>query len=255
MRDRLVSMSEEKYRDFSKSLIPGCENMLGVRVPLIRKYARELVKENDDWQGLLEVEDIYFEETMLRGFIIGIATAKEDDVKLAMKKLKEFLPYINNWSVNDGFCKEFRIMDKHRDEFIKDIEKMTGSKKEYAARAGLVFLLEHYVKVDMAGNKIVRRKKVDRFDIVNDADKGKYTDKILELVNRDFSGNGYYTQMAAGWLLAELFAVYPKAVWDFLTDKKNLKLDEVSYKKAIRKICESKIPTKELKEYIVSVQS
>lgn len=48
VRERLFSMSEEKYRDFSKALIPGCDNMLGVRVPLIRKYARELIKENED---------------------------------------------------------------------------------------------------------------------------------------------------------------------------------------------------------------
>lgn len=228
VRERLFSMSEEKYRDFSKALIPGCDNMLGVRVPLIRKYARELIKENEDWQGLLEEDDLYFEETMLRGFITGIAMA------------------------------------------------------------GLVLLLEHYVKIDMAGNKIARKKTVDRYDIdlesiltdegvieernalqsdsdtskvrynneaLNSVYKGKYTDKILELVNRDFSKNGYYTQMAAGWLIAELFVVYPKAVWDFLNDKNNLKLDEVSYKKAIRKICESKIPTKQLKKYIVTVQS
>ena len=288
VRERLFSMSEEKYRDFSKALIPGCDNILGVRVPLIRKYARELLRENEDWQGLLEEDDLYFEETMLRGFITGIATAKEDDVKIARKKLNEFLPYINNWSINDGFCKEFRIIDKHHDEFIKDIEKMTASKKEYVARAGLVLLLEHYVKIDMAGNKIARKKMVDRYDIdlesiltdegvieernalQSDSDtskvrynneapnsvyKGKYTDKILELVNRDFSKNGYYTQMAAGWLIAELFVVYPKEVWDFLNEKNNLKLDEVSYKKAIRKICESKIPTKQLKKYIVTVQS
>jgi 3-methyladenine DNA glycosylase AlkD len=285
VRERLFSMSEEKYRDFSKALIPGCDNMLGVRVPLIRKYARELIKENEDWRGLLEEDDLYFEETMLRGFITGIAMAKEDD---ARKKLNEFLPYINNWSINDGFCKEFRIIDKHHDEFINDIEKMTASKKEYVARAGLVLLLEHYVKIDMAGNKIARKKTVDRYDIdlesiltdegvieernalqsdsdtskvrynneaLNSVYKGKYTDKILELVNRDFSKNGYYTQMAAGWLIAELFVVYPKEVWDFLNDKNNLKLDEVSYKKAIRKICESKIPTKQLKKYIVTVQS
>ena len=277
VRERLFSMSEEKYRDFSKALIPGCDNMLGVRVPLIRKYARELLRENEDWQGLLEEDDLYFEETMLRGFITGIAMAKEDDVKIARKKLNEFLPYINNWSINDGFCKEFRIIDKHHDEFIKGIEKMTASKKEYVARAGLVLLLEHYGK-----------KTVDRYDIdlesiltdegvieernalqsdsdtskvrynneaLNSVYKGKYTDKILQLVNRDFSKNGYYTQMAAGWLIAELFVVYPKAVWDFLNDKNNLKLDEVSYKKAIRKICESKIPTKQLKKYIVTVQS
>ena len=154
VRERLFSMSEEKYRDFSKALIPGCDNMLGVRVPLIRKYARELLRENEDWQGLLEEDDLYFEETMLRGFITGIATAKEDDVKIARKKLNDFLPYINNWSINDGFCKEFRIIDKHHDEFIKDIEKMTASKKEYVARAGLVLLLEHYVNKFCEGQRV-----------------------------------------------------------------------------------------------------
>lgn len=293
VRNKLISMSEEKYREFSEKLIPGCENILGVRVPFIRKYAKELVKENTDWQKLLEEDDIYFEETMIRGFVIGIATAKEGDIKLAKKMLNEFVLCIDNWSVNDGFCKEFRIMDKHHDEFIKDIEKMICSKKEYIARAGLILLLEHYVKIDIEGNKITRKKVVEKYDIEelvsdNNVEKqeaflhnaegyinngincqgyckdnehqeyvhiesGKYTDKILELVNRNFSKNGYYTQMAAGWLIAELFVVYPGAVWRFLLDKENLKLDEVSYKKAIRKICESKTPSNELKEYIRKV--
>ena len=83
VRDKLVSMREEKYREFSSALIPGCENMLGVRVPVIRKYAKEILKENTDWQKILEEDDVYFEETMLRGFIIGMATLKEDDVELA----------------------------------------------------------------------------------------------------------------------------------------------------------------------------
>ena len=130
VRERLFSMSEEKYRDFSKDLIPGCDNMLGVRVPLIRKYARELLRENEDWQGLLEEDDLYFEETMLRGFITGIATAKEDDVKIARKKLNEFLPYIKNWSINDAFCKEVRIIDKYHDELIKNKKKRPDDKAQ-----------------------------------------------------------------------------------------------------------------------------
>ena len=52
VRERLFSMSEEKYRDFSKALIPGCDNILGVRVPLIRKYARELLRENEVYQEI-----------------------------------------------------------------------------------------------------------------------------------------------------------------------------------------------------------
>ena len=209
VRDKLVSMGEGKYRDFSSALIPGCEN-------IIRKYAKELLKENADWQKILVEDDVYFEETMLRGFIIGMATLKEDDVELAKKKLAEFVPYIDNWSINDSFCNAFKIAGKHGDDFIDEIEKMVKSKKEYEARAGLILLLNHYVK----------------------------------LVDRDLSKNGYYTQMAAGWLIAELFVTYPKVVWNYLTDKEKLKIDDVSYKKAVRKICESKTPSKEVKECI-----
>ena len=93
--------------------------MLGVRVPVIRKYAKEILKENTDWQKILEEDDVYFEETMLRGFIIGMATLKEDDVELAKEKLAEFVPYIDNWSINDSFCNAFKIAGKHGDDFIE----------------------------------------------------------------------------------------------------------------------------------------
>ena len=106
----------------------------------------------------------------------------------------------------------------------------------------------------MAGKKTARKRTVEICDIScedkRDIKKGRYTDKILQLVDRDLSKNGYYTQMAAGWLIAELFVTYPKVVWNYLTDKEKLKIDDVSYKKAVRKICESKTPSKEVKECI-----
>lgn len=175
-------------------------------------------------------------------------------LSLQKKKLAEFVPYIDNWSINDSFCNAFKIAGKHGDDFIDEIEKMVKSKKEYEARAGLILLLNHYVKVDMAGKKTARKRTVEICDIScedkRDIKKGRYTDKILQLVDRDLSKNGYYTQMAAGWLIAELFVTYTKVVWNYLTDKEKLKIDDVSYKKAVRKICESKTPSKEVKECI-----
>lgn len=67
VRDKLVSMGEEKYRDFSSALIPGCENMLGVRVPVIRKYAKELLRKMQTAENTCRRRCL-FEETMLRGF-------------------------------------------------------------------------------------------------------------------------------------------------------------------------------------------
>ena len=37
IRQFLMENSEEKYREFSKALIPGEETMLGVRLPVLRK--------------------------------------------------------------------------------------------------------------------------------------------------------------------------------------------------------------------------
>ena len=115
-------------------------------------------------------------------------------------------------------------------------------------------LLDHYLKVDKNGNRKPRMKKVTIKDLYNTAYakdsriiEGMYIDDILKLVNRDYTKNGYYTQMAAGWLLAECFVTFPQRTWEYLTDSDNMKLDRVSYKKAIRKICESLTPEKEVK--------
>lgn len=50
--------------------------------------------------------------------------------------------------------------------------------------------------------------------------------------------------------LAECFVTFPLDTWRYLTDKENMKLDNVSYKKAIRKICESLTPDDEVKKVV-----
>ena len=272
IRKELMNMCDKgNYAKFTSALIPGCNNIIGIRQPILKKYAKQLVKENDDFRKLLDEPDIYHEETLLRGYIIGMGTAKEKDFKKALSDLKTYVPLVNNWAVNDGFCAEFRVMDMFRDEFMPYIKECVNSEDEYKARVGLIMLLDHYLKVDMNGNKKSRMKKVSLEDIgYNKSDKepdiisqdntdgqvnnGLYLDEIFNLVNRDFSGNGYYTQMAAGWLLAECFVTFPRKTYDYLKDKENMKLDAVSYKKAIQKIGESLTPDGEVKKAVRSLK-
>lgn len=261
IRNELFNLSDKgNYAAFTSALIPGCDNVMGVRQPVLKKYAKQLVKDNEDFRTLLTEPDIYHEETLLRGYVIGCGTAKEKNFDRALQDLKDYVPLVNNWAVNDGFCIEFRVIDSFRDEFLPYIRECVLSGDEYRARVGLIMMLDHYLKVDMDGSKKSRMRKVTVDDIivkdenftgeVSGAGNGKYLDDILSLVNRDFSGNGYYTQMAAGWLLAEAFVTFPRRIWEYLTDKDNLRLDAVSYKKAINKICESLTPDKEVKELV-----
>ena len=59
----LVQLSDEKYRIFSSSLLPGVDHILGVRLPILRKLSRTLTLE--------ELSDDTFEEIMLQGMVIA----------------------------------------------------------------------------------------------------------------------------------------------------------------------------------------
>ena len=64
IRQELVNLSEENYREFSSKLLPGVKNILGVRLPNLRRMAKEIAK--DDWRSYLNSpRDYYFEEIIL----------------------------------------------------------------------------------------------------------------------------------------------------------------------------------------------
>ena len=50
IRDQLMEMAEEEYKNFNQKLCPDAGHpLLGVRIPQLRKLARTVAKE--DWQS------------------------------------------------------------------------------------------------------------------------------------------------------------------------------------------------------------
>ena len=99
IRNELLGMTDKgEYVAFTSSLIPGCDNIIGIRQPVLKQYAKQLIKENKDFRQLLSEPDIYQEETLLRSYIIGMGTAKEKDFKKALKDFNTFVPLVNNWA-------------------------------------------------------------------------------------------------------------------------------------------------------------
>ena len=81
----LLEKSEEKYREFSQSLIPNINNVLGVRLPILRKIAKEIYTKTD-WQEFLIQNDFdYMEE------VIQKALVKADEAGVHGKNITPFL--------------------------------------------------------------------------------------------------------------------------------------------------------------------
>lgn len=68
----LFELQDEKYRDFHSKLIPDMEkeNIIGIRTPVLRKYAKQFAKTEDAAAFLQDVPHIYYEENNLHMMLI-----------------------------------------------------------------------------------------------------------------------------------------------------------------------------------------
>jgi len=77
IRKKLHELSEEDYKTFNQKLLPGVEHVLGVRLPAMRKLAKEVAK--GDFRSYLDEAaekigaDSIHEEIMLQGLVLGYA--------------------------------------------------------------------------------------------------------------------------------------------------------------------------------------
>lgn len=217
----LKEKADLKYKEFHSGLCPNTNNILGIRVPVLRQYAKDLLKEYDDEFLLKNIDNKYYEEIMLQGMIIGLS--KEKDFEKIKKYIIEFIPKIDNWAVCDTFCAGLKITKKYKEEMWELIGRYLKSEKEFELRFGLVMILDFYIE-----------EKYLQEDF-----------KIFENIN----SKDYYVQMAVAWAISICLIKYYDETLLFLKDKKE-KFDRFTYNKALQKGIESFRLTKNQKEIL-----
>ncbi len=221
IRAELLSLAEPKYQKFASSLIPGVKNLIGVRIPAIRKIAKRIAV-NDPIKYLSITGDLYFEELMTQALVIG---NMKDGIDVILEQSALFIPKINNWSICDSFCNEVKIFRKHKDKVWKFAKSYLKSDKTYDIRTAVVIMLFHFIDDD-------------------------YIDKMFPIFD-NIKHQDYYVKMAVAWAVSICFVHYPEKTMTYL---KNNKLDDETYNKSLQKIRESLRVSKETKEIIKSMR-
>ena len=211
----LQSLKEESYKEFHQKLTTTKYEILGIRVPLQRKIAKEIAKGNA-LSFLKYPKEKYYEEVNIEGFVI--ASLEEKDF---LKNFDKFVSKIDNWAICDGFCNSIKVIPKNKETYLSKIKEMLNSKEEFTVRVGLILLLCFYVEPT-------------------------YLETIFSLVDA-LNREEYYINMAAAWLLAECYIKYRNETLVFLKNNHNSKFVQ---NKTISKICDSYRVTKEEKEML-----
>lgn len=221
LKEQLIELSDREYQAFSSALIPNINNVIGVRLPELRKIAKKMAKENwKEYFGQTQTE--WFEEVMLHGMIIGYYKADIDEI---LRLVAAFIPCIDNWSVCDSFCSGLKVTLKHRERVWDFLQPYLESEKEYELRFAIVMMLNYYVD-------------------------DKYLDAVLERLD-GIKHEGYYVKMAVAWAISICFIKMPEKTMSYL---KSNSLDKVTYNKALQKITESNRVSPEIKKMIRSMK-
>ena len=215
--EEIKSYAEPEYAKFHKRLLKNDNiNVLGVRVPQLRKLAKKYINCVDE---LLSFPDEYYEITFIK--LTAVSYLKWEDF---VNYVDRCVSLIDNWATCDCFTP--KCIEKHKDEFLPFINTYQEEDKEFYQRFSLTTLLHYYVE-------------------------GKYLETIMDAVQEADTEKYYYVHMAAAWLIAEIAIKFYEETVIFL--KANLDgkfIDKKTHNKAIQKACESYRLTAEQKTYL-----
>jgi len=221
IRDRLFELQDNTYADFQSRLTPSVprECFIGVRVPLVRKLAKELSKDAEAKKFIKKLPHKYYDEDMLHGLLLSDIK----DYDECIKAVDEFLPYVNNWAVCDIMSP--KIFKKNKDKLISKIKEWTKSGETYTIRFGIEMLMSHFLDEDFRPEYL----------------------KIPAAVRSE----EYYVKMMQAWFFATALAKQWDDTAAYLV---NNKLDVWTHNKTIQKARESYRIADEQKEYLLSLK-
>ena len=215
---QLFIMQDNEYKEFHGRLMPTVnpDTILGIRVPILRKFSNQLAKSLSKEKLLEFMNELphkYYEENNIHAFLIE----KIKDFDECIVALEKFLPFVDNWATCDMMNP--KILKKNTQQLFCKIKEWIVSPHVYTIRYGIGMLMRYFLD--------------DNF-------KTEYLDMVAAVKSDE-----YYVNMMKAWFFATALAKQYEATLPYIKEKR---LDNWSHNKAIQKSIESFRVPKEHKE-------
>ena len=222
---KLTKLAEgnETYAEFNKRIVNTEMPVVGVRVPDLRRLARQLAPDISaaNISELLTVQDESFDYVLLCGLLI---THTRLDDQTAIDLTKQYLPHVDSWAHIDVFIeKKRRFAGESWWNFALECLQ---SEAEFTVRYGVVSLMTNFL--DEA-----------------------HIDKVFAAL-QNIAHDGYYVKMALAWLYATAAVHFFELT---LAELEHGYVDVWTHNKAYQKMRESRRFTSEQQDVIAKYKA
>ncbi len=206
IQKKLYNMQDVKYKSFNSKLIPNVplEKQIGVRIPDIRRLAKEIRNTEEAKEFLSQLPHEYFEENNLHGYLLETI----DDFDTAIEMTEKFLPFIDNWATCDTMS--MKVFSKNIPALYEKIKVWLKSEDTYTIRFGVNMLMKFFLDEN-------------------------FSEEVLKLV-AEIQNKEYYVNMVRAWFFQAAMAKQRDYMLPYLTERK---LDKWTHNKTIQKCRES----------------
>lgn len=217
IQKHLFELQDMAYRDFHSRLMPGIdkETIIGIRVPVLRKYAKSIAGTELAEKFIKELPHRYYEENNLHMMLI----TRIKDYDRCLLEIERFLPYIDNWATCDFPAP--KCFENHKEDLLPVIKRWIASSETYTIRYGIGMLMRLYLDTD--------------FD-------PEYVRIVAEVKSDE-----YYVNMMIAWYMATALAKQWDAVIPYIEEHR---MSDWVHRKTIQKAVESYRITDEQKRYL-----
>jgi 3-methyladenine DNA glycosylase AlkD len=222
----LVEPGDGEYREFNRRIAATNYEMLGVRMPALRKLAKQIAAGPDVeeylWEGPGPTP--LYEEVMLYGLVLA-ARSRKMPLEEVFERLDRLVPYFDSWAHVDVIISDFKIFRRHQEEVFRRFAPLKTHSGEFHKRVFAILMMDYFLDAE-------------------------HIDVTLEHLAGVPQGQ-YYVDMAIAWALAEALVKHYERTEPLL---RGPVFSRFVHNKAIQKARESFRITPEQKEYLKTLK-
>ena len=143
INQKLQALKESDYKAFNEKLIPTNYEILGIRMPALKKLAKEISVDPNLEAYLKNAEYAKYEHILLYGLVLG--QLKKVPLETVFYYLDPLILKFDNWAHVDTIISSLKVFQKHPDDVLTHFLPLKMHEGEFTKRTFVILLMDYFI--------------------------------------------------------------------------------------------------------------